>query len=147
MPQISLKSSDDDNKSYEGKKLKKACKKVKSIADWMLRKSSMSVDDCKTFWKELKTICFQVKHKPSSINTSPSVLKGSPQEVLLLDKDHCTLYKELCDMEMPLVDNGNIKHFHKAFMSYFPHLLMFKEKYGHLQIPGDDPKKEWSGLQ
>ena len=26
-------------------------------------------------------------------------------------------------------------------------MLMFKEKYGHLRIPGDDPKKEWPGLQ
>jgi hypothetical protein len=105
---------------------------VKSIADWMLCKSSVSVDDCKAFQKELNTICFQGKHKPSSISTSPSLLKGSPQEVSLSDKDHCRLYKELCDMEMPLVDNGNMKHFHKAFMSSFPHLLMFKEKYGHL---------------
>jgi len=48
----------------------------------------MSVDDCKVFWKELNTICFQVKHKLSSISISPSILKGSPQEVLLLDKDH-----------------------------------------------------------
>jgi hypothetical protein len=148
MPQISLTSSDDDDKSYEQKKLKKACKKVKSITDWMLHKSSMSVDDCKAFWKELNTICFQVKHKPSSINTSPGVLKGSPREVSLSDKDHCRLNKELCVMEMPLVDNGNMKCFHKAFRSYFPCLLMFKEKYGHLQILGDDdPKKEWPGLQ
>jgi len=50
-------------------------------------------------------------------------------------------------MAMPLVDNGNMKRFHKAFLSYFPHLLMLKEKYGHLGIPGDDPKKEWPGLQ
>ena len=50
-------------------------------------------------------------------------------------------------MEMPLVNNGNMKHFHKAFLSYFPRLLMFKEKYGHLCIPGGDPKKEWPGLQ
>jgi hypothetical protein len=50
-------------------------------------------------------------------------------------------------MEMSLVDNGNMKCFHKAFMSYFTCLLMFKEKYGHLRIPGDDPKKEWPGLQ
>ncbi len=147
MPQISLTSSDDDDKSYEGKKLKKACKKVKSIADWMLHKSSISADDCKAFQKELKIICFQVKHKPSSINTSPSILKGSPQEVSLSDKDHRRLYNELCDMEMPLVDNGNMRRFHKAFMSYFPRLLMFKEKYEHLQIPGDDPKKEWPELQ
>jgi hypothetical protein len=113
MPQISLMSSDDDKKSYEQKKLKKACKKVKSITDWMLCKSSMSADDCKAFWKELKIICFQVKHKPSLINTSPSVLRGSPREVLL-DKDHHRLYKELCDMEMSLVDNGNMKRIHKV---------------------------------
>jgi hypothetical protein len=61
--------------------------------------------------------------------------------------DHQRLYKELCDMEMPLVDNGNMKCFHKAFLSYFPHLLMFKEKYGHLHISGYDPKKEWPELQ
>jgi hypothetical protein len=50
-------------------------------------------------------------------------------------------------MEMPLVDNGNMKRFHKAFISYCPRLLLFKEKYGHLRIPGDDPKKEWLELQ
>jgi len=87
MSQISLTFSDDD-KSYEGKKLKKACKKVKSIAAWMLHKSSVSADDCKVFWKELNTICIQVKQKPSSISTSPSDQKGSPQEVSLSDKDH-----------------------------------------------------------
>jgi adenine-specific DNA methylase len=112
-------------------------------AGWMLCKSSMSVDDCKAFRKELFIICHQVKHKPSSIKASPSIQKGSSREVLLSDKDHQRLYKELCDMEMPLVDNGNMKHFHKAFISYFPRLLMLKEKYGHLQIPGDDPKKEF----
>jgi hypothetical protein len=103
----------------------------------------MSADDCKAFQKELFIICHQVKHKPSSIDASPSVQKGSSQEVLLLDKDHRRLYKELCDMEMPLVVNGNMKGFHKAFMSYFPRLLMLNEKYGHLQIPRDHPKKEF----
>jgi len=147
MSQISLSSSDDDDKSYECKKLKKACKKVKSIAAWMHHKSSVSANDCKAFQKELNTICFQVKQKPSSISTSPSILKRSPQEVSLSDKDHRRLYKELCGMEMPLVDNGNTKRYHKAFLSYFPRMLMFKEKYGPLCIPGDDPKKEWPGLQ
>jgi hypothetical protein len=146
LSQISLTSSDDD-KSYERKKLKKACKKVKSIAAWMLRKSSVSADDCKAFWKDLNTICIQVKQKPSSKSTSPSVQKGSQGNVPLSDKDHRRLYKELCDMEIPLVDNGNMKCFHKSFCTYYPRMLMFKEKYGHLHIPGDDPKKEWPGLQ
>jgi hypothetical protein len=146
LSQISLTSSDDD-KSYEQKKLKKAWKKVKSIAAWMLRKSSVSADDCKAFWKELNTICIQVKQKPSSTITSLSDHKGSQGNVLLSDKDHRRLYKELFDMETPLVDNGNMKCFHKSFCTYYPRMLMFKEKYGHLRIPGDDPKKEWPGLQ
>jgi hypothetical protein len=50
-------------------------------------------------------------------------------------------------MEMPLVDNGNMKCFQKSFLMYYHCMLMFKEKYGHLCIPGDDPKKEWPGLQ
>jgi hypothetical protein len=49
MSQISLSFSDDNDKAYEWKKLKKACKKVKSIAAWMLHKSSVSEDDCKVF--------------------------------------------------------------------------------------------------
>jgi len=88
---------------------------VKSIAAWMLCKSSVSVEDCKAFWKELNTICIQVKQKPSSKSTSPSVQKGTQGNVSLSDKDHPRLYKELCDMEMPLVDNCNMKLFHKAF--------------------------------
>jgi hypothetical protein len=146
LSQISLTSSNDD-KSYERKKLKKACKKVKSIAAWMPRKSSVSADDCKAFRKELNTICIQVKQKLSSTITSPSDHKGSQGTVLLSDEDHCRLYKELFDMEMPFVDNGNMKRFHKSFCTYYPCMLMLKEKYGHLRIPGDDPKKEWPGLQ
>jgi hypothetical protein len=61
MSQISLTSSDDDDKSYKWKKLKKACKKVKSIADWMLHKSSVSVDDCKAFQKELTPVLYKRK--------------------------------------------------------------------------------------
>ena len=113
----------------------------------MLHKSSVSAEDCKAFRKDLKTICIAVKQKPSSNSTSPSVQKGSQGKVSLSDKDHRRLYKELCDMEMPLVDNGNMKRFQKSFLTYYPRMLMFKEKYGHLRIPGDDPKKEWPGLQ
>jgi hypothetical protein len=102
LSQISLTSSNDD-KSYERKKLEKACKKVKSIAAWMLCKSSVSVDDCKAFRKELNTICIQVKQKPSSKSTSPSVQKGSQGNVSLSDKDHHRLYKELCAFTNPSV--------------------------------------------
>ncbi len=54
MLQISLSSLDED-KYYEWKKVKKACKKVKSIVAWMLSKSSMSAKLSshlgKTCWK------------------------------------------------------------------------------------------------
>jgi len=96
----------------------------------MLCKSSASADDCKAFWKELNTICIQVKQKPSSKSTPPSVQKGSQGNVSLSDKDHRRLYKEFCDMEMPLADNGNMKRFHKSFLTYYPRMLMFKESMG-----------------
>jgi hypothetical protein len=111
------------------------------------------LDDKYYEWKKVKSImdllavCDQVKQQVSSSKASPSAQKGSFREVSLSDKYHHRLYKELCGMEMPFVDNGNMKHFHKAFMNYFPSLLLFKEKYGHLLIPGDDPKREWPGLQ
>jgi len=92
---------------------------VKSISAWMLRKSSVSAEDCKAFRKDLNTICVAVKQNTSSNSTSPSVQKVSQGKVSLSDKDHRRLYKELCDMEMPLVDNGNMKRFHKSFLTYY----------------------------
>jgi hypothetical protein len=52
-------------------------------------------------------------------------------------------------VEMPLLEEGNPKCYHDSFTKYYPMLLMFKEKLGHLRIPGVDPKKKiaWaSGL-
>ena len=126
MPQILLLSLDED-KYYEWKKVKKACKKVKSIMAWMLSMSSMSVEVVKAFRKDLLAVCDEVKQQVSSSKASPSTQKGSFREVLLSDKHHCRLCKELCDMETPFVDNGNMKRFHKAFMNYFLSLLFFKK--------------------
>jgi len=99
---------------------------------WMLSKSSVSAEVVKALRKDLLAVCDQVKQQVSSSKASPSAEKGSFREVLLSDKHHWKLYKELCDMEMPFMDNGNMKQFHKAFMNCFPSLLLFKEKYGHL---------------
>jgi hypothetical protein len=49
-------------------------------------------------------------------------------------------------VQMPILDEGNMKRFHDSFTKYYPMLLMFKEKFGHLRIPGEDPKNEWPGL-
>ncbi len=48
---------------------------------------------------------------------------------------------------MPVLDEGNMKRFHDSFLKYYPMLLSFKEKFGHLRIPGEDPKNEFPGLQ
>jgi hypothetical protein len=67
--------------------------------------------------------------------------------VALQDKNNCRLYEKVQQVEMPILKEGNMKHFHDSFMKYYPMLLMFQEKFGHLRIPGDDPKNEWPGLQ
>ena len=48
---------------------------------------------------------------------------------------------------MPVLEEGNMKRFHDSFVKYYPMLLSFKENFGHLRIPGEDPKNEFPGLQ
>jgi len=67
--------------------------------------------------------------------------------VALQDKNNRRLYEKMQQVEMPILEEGNMKRFHDSFMKYYPMLLMFKEKFGHLRIPGEDPKNEWPGLQ
>ena len=54
--------------------------------------------------------------------------------------------KKKQQVQMPVLDEGNMKRFHDSFVKYYPMLLTFKEKFGHLRIPGDDPKLERPGL-
>jgi hypothetical protein len=42
-------------------------------------------------------------------------------------------------LEMPVLEVGNMKWFHNSFVKYYPMLLLFKDKFGHLRIPGQDP--------
>ena len=73
--------------------------------------------------------------------------KSSTTKVALQDKKNRRLYEQMQQVEMPILEEGNMKRFHDSFMKYYPMLLMFKEKFGHLRIPGEDPKNEWPGLQ
>jgi hypothetical protein len=73
--------------------------------------------------------------------------KSSTAKVSLQDKKNRRLYKKMQQVEMPILEEGIMKHFHDLFMKYYPMLLMFKKKFGHVRIPGKDPKNEWPGLQ
>jgi hypothetical protein len=57
------------------------------------------------------------------------------------------LYNKNAKVTMPVLEEGNMKCFHDSVIKYYSMLLMFKEKFGHLRIPGEDPKNEWPGLQ
>jgi hypothetical protein len=41
-------------------------------------------------------------------------------------------------LEIPVLDEGNMKRYHDSFLKYYPMLLSFKEKFGHFTIPGED---------
>ncbi len=73
--------------------------------------------------------------------------KMSKQKVRLSEKCHHCLYEDMLKVEMPMLEEGNPKRYHASFTKYYPMLLLFKEKFGHLRIPGVDPKNEWPGLQ
>jgi hypothetical protein len=55
--------------------------------------------------------------------------------------------KKSQQVKMPILEEGSMKRFHDSFMKYDPMLLVFKEKFGHLRMPGEDSKNEWPGLQ
>jgi len=65
--------------------------------------------------------------------------KSSTTKVALKDRSNWCLYEKMQQVQMPILDEGNMKWFHDSFMKYYPMLLMFKEKFGHLRIPGEDP--------
>ncbi len=52
-----------------------------------------------------------------------------------MEKQNCHLYEKMLK-KMPVLEEGNMKHFHDSFIKYYPMLLMFKEKFGHLSSPG-----------
>ena len=97
--------------------------------------------------KELRGTLTQATDELRRCNPASPKHKLSKQKVRLSEKCHRRLYEDMLKVEMPLLEEGNPKRYHDSFTKYYPMLLMFKEKFGHLRIPGVDPKNEWPGLQ
>ncbi len=99
-------------------------------------------------WRHIVELLDAVKRDvKDSSRSSSSNRKAGCGTVSLTDKHHCRLLQDLMWLEMPVLDEGNMKRFHDSFIKYYPMLLSFKEKFGHLRIPGEDPKNEFPGLQ
>jgi hypothetical protein len=132
---------------YQGKgteKIRKACKKLVNFMKHMVTKKKRdSVDTLKEAWETLTQATDELKCG----HCSSTKHKSSKQNVKLMEKCNCHLYEEILKVEMPLLEEGNPKHFHDSLIKYNPMLLMFKKKLGHLIIPGVDTKNEWPELQ
>ena len=79
--------------------------------------------------------------------SSSNQRKAGSGKIALTDKNHRRLLQDMMGLEMPVLEEGNMKRFHDSFVKYYPMLLSFKEKFGHFRIPGEDPKNEFPGLQ
>ncbi len=80
-------------------------------------------------------------------HSSSNKCKAGSGKVALTNKRHCRLLQDMMRLEMLVLEEGNMKRFHSSFLKCYPMLLGFKEKFGHLRIPGEDPKNEFPGLQ
>jgi hypothetical protein len=109
----------------------------------MLKKKSVSVDNL----KQLRATLEAAEKDLEDGSRLTTKHKAGYQRVSLMKKCNCHLYEKMLQVEMPVLEEGNMKHFHDSFMKYYTLLIMFKEKFGHLRIPGEDPKNEWPGLQ
>ncbi len=108
------------------------------------KKKSMSSGHLKHIVASLDVV--KSDDKDGSRSSSNNRKAGS-QKVALTNKCNCHLLQDMMQVEMPVLKEGNMKRFHDSFLKYYPMLLSFKEKFGHLRIPGEDPKNEFSGLQ
>jgi hypothetical protein len=109
----------------------------------MLKKKSVSVDNL----KQLRATLEEAKKELKDGSHLASKRKVSYQSVSQTEKGNRHLYNKMLQVEMPVLEEVDMKCFQNSFMKYYPMLLMFKEKFGHLSIPGEDPKNEWPGLQ
>ena len=132
--QSSSSSSSDSSidRKKEFKKVKKSLKKLTKVTGRLVKKKLVSVENL----HEVRSFLTGTTKKKKSTTT----------KVALEDRSNRRLYEKMQQVKMPVLDEGNMKRFHDSFVKYYPMLLTFKEKFGHLRIPGDDPKLERPGL-
>jgi hypothetical protein len=61
-------------------------------------------------------------------HSSSNQRKAGSGKVALTNKNHRCLLKDMMGVEMPVLEEGNMKRFHDSFFKYYPMLLSFKEK-------------------
>jgi hypothetical protein len=81
-------------------------------------------------WKHISASLDVVKRDvKDGSRSSTSNHKAGSGKVALTDKRHCRLLQDMMRLEMPVLDEGNMKRFHDSFIKYYPMLLSFKEKF------------------
>ena len=142
--QSSSSSSSDSSidRKKEFKKVKKSFKKFTKVTGRLVKKKLVSVENL----HEVKSFVTGAMKDFKDDAKSPKKKKSTTTKVALEDRSNRRLYEKMQQVKMPVLDEGNMKRFHDSFVKYYPMLLTFKEKFGHLRIPGDDPKLERPGL-
>jgi hypothetical protein len=137
-------SSDSSNdRQKEFKKVKKSLKEFTKVMARLVKKKLVSVENLHEFHSSVTGAMKDFKDETKSSKKK----KSSTTKVALQERNNRRLYEKMQQVEMPVLEEGNMKRFHDLFMKYYPMLLMFKEKFGHLRVPGEDHKNEWPGLQ
>jgi hypothetical protein len=140
---FSSSSSDSSiDRKKEFKKVKKSLKEFTKVTARLVKKKLVSVENLHEFRRFVTGAMKDFKDEMKSSKKK----KSTTAKVALEDRSNRRLYEKMQQVQMPILDEGNMKRFHDSFMKYYPMLLMFKEKFGHLRIPGEDPKNERPGL-
>jgi hypothetical protein len=123
--------------------VKKSLKEFTKVTACLVKKKLVSVENLHEFHSFDTGAMKDFKDETKSSKKR----KSSATKVALQERNNRRLYEKMQQVEMPILEEGNMKHFHDLFMKYYPMLRMFKEKFGHLRIPREDPKNDWPGHQ
>jgi hypothetical protein len=131
--QSSSSSSSDSSidRKKEFKKVKKSVKQFTKVTGHLVKKKLVSVENL----HEIRSFVTGAIKDFKDETKSSKKKKLTTTKVALEDRSNRRLYEKMQQVKMPILDEGNMKRFHDSFMKYYPMLLMFKEKFGHLRIP------------
>jgi hypothetical protein len=105
----------------EFKKVKKSLKQFTKVTACLVKKKLVSVENLHEFHSIVTAAMKDFKDDTKSSKKK----KSSTTKVALQDKKNCRLYEKMQQVEMPILEEGNMKCFHDSFMKYYPMLLMF----------------------
>jgi len=126
--QSSSSSSSDSSidRKKEFKKVKKSLKEFTKVTARLVKKKLVSVENLHEFRSFVTGAMKDFKDETKSSKKK----KSTTTKVALEDRSNRRLYEKMQQVQMPVLDEGNMERFHDSFMNIIQCCLCLKKSLG-----------------